>query len=344
MKMNEKGFTMLELLVVIAIIGVVAGASVGAIKGYARQARAIKCQANMHALAKAVMAYRADTGWYPTAGAFEVYESGMQDFYCHRGWVSWVRSDNKRSRRNDSANPYKGHDGWQREGSELTSTQAGNYRYVGTGRESKDLTGASGSAAAGYSNLTSSRIYRSIDEGALFVYADKSFSIYCCDEFKGLQWDSSLKKLTYSGSSQNGKYVMRSYAMNRVFGSRTNRIFDPLAATPNTAERLALFVELDEKSFTTGNRAGNADRGGSNGSGNAPTDYYTDDSVWDWDKGENIGVPHMKSGKWFGHVVFADGHLESVEVPWSNRKQRTIDSNKSKKQREGLGQGLGYSY
>lgn len=348
---GRNGFTMVELLVVIAIIGVVAGASVGVIKGYARQARAVKCQSNMHALAKAVMAYRADTGYYPAASAYETYDKEENNYFAHRGWVNWVRNDNNRSRRNDPANPYKGHNGWQEEGSSagLTSSKAGEYRYVGTGRESRDLVGATGSAAAGYKNIQNSRIYRSIDEGSLFVYADKIFSIYCCDEYKGLQWDASKKKLTYSGANSAGKYVMRSYAMNHVFGSRTkNWSRVPLSSIPNNAERLVLFIEFDEKNFTTGNRAGSNDRNGESGSTADATrknySYWADDGSWEWEKGENLGFPHMRSGNWYGHVVFADGHLESVEPPWTNKKQRTLDSNKCKKQRDGLGQGLGYTY
>ncbi len=43
---------------------------------------------------------------------------------------------------------------------------------------------------------------------------------------------------------------------------------------------------------------------------------YLDDSVWNWDvKDEQIpGGWHRKAGKDYTHVLFADGHIESIAI------------------------------
>lgn len=326
---GKRAFTLIEMLVVVAIISVVATASVSSIKSAQRQARSAKCQANMHALYNAAAAYHADKTVWPAAGAYEYYDGRSDRYYQFRGWVNWVLDAGGRSRQGDSGNKYKG-DGNADVGK--SKSQANSYAYVGVGYKSDDFKGSTASGS-GHKDLPKSRLYRSIDEGSLFVYADKSFSIYCCDEYK----------------SNFGKECMRSYAMNQRFCSRrmrNGRLQDDIPA--DHPDRMAMFVEMGQagtKSAKASPYSGTAGTGkkGTPGDDKTPTDAYADDSVWDWDtksgsgnkdatNGENIGVMHKKSGKIYGHVVFADGHLESLTLP-------KTDAEKQKQRRQlGLGE------
>lgn len=315
----RRGFTLVELLVVIAIMAIVATVTVTSIKGAQRQARSVKCQANMHTLYKAVMAYQAEYSHFPVAGAFEVYNDDLDRYSAYRGWVNWVRTsttDETRSRRGDPGNlygPVKSGSGI-REGS-IKSSQAAQYCFVGTGAFPADYTGAT-KKGSGYEKVALSHVYRSIDEGAIYIFADKNMSAYCCDEFR---------KLGRKGS-YDCRLALRSYAMNRKY--YTQREYDPniikygtLWKSPENANRLAMFVELDESSLTgnklTGTTTGK--KADETGKGSNASEYFTDDAIWDWDSGENIGVPHYKSGHRTGHVVFADGHLETLERAPSKR-------------------------
>lgn len=304
---NASGFTLVEMLVVIAIISLVAGVSVRAIKGAQRQAKASTCAANLHALHQAVMSYKADTTDYPTACAYEWFDlkpDGTEAYYLKRGWVSWVRSSATISRRKSEGNLYRHfHDNDWHDGP-VNATKAAQYCYVGPGCGAQDYSGASGTKP-NYSKVHLSRIYRSIDEGSIFKYTDKNFSIYCCEEFK----------------AKFGSYCMRSYAMNQVFGNRRSRSGSPNPSVGGSrqASRLAMFVELDE---SAGGTAGVCNgKAGTSGKATAPTDFFKDDSVWDWDKGENVGAWHRKNGKLYGHVIFADGHLESI-IPKKTDEER----------------------
>lgn len=319
---GKGAFTLVEMLVVIAIISMVATASVTSIKSAQRQARTAKCQANMHALYNAAAAYHADKEKWPAAGAYEVYDSRYDNYSQFRGWVNWVLGGTSRSRPGDSGNLYR--NGTSNSDGTQKDTHAASYYYVGTGaNEDKDL---------GSSKINETRVYRSIDEGSIFRYTDKNFSIYCCDEFK----------------SHYSKKSMRSYAMNQLYGcSRNPR--NPLCrdAPSDDADRLAMFVEIGNlnKKFSqlgtkVGTTKGSAAAYSPANEKKPPTDTYVDDSVWDWDsenggggdgsKGENIGFMHKKSGKIYGHVVFADGHIESLALPASKEEQ---------KQRRSLGKG-----
>lgn len=296
------GFTLVEMMVVIAIISIVATASIGAIRSAQKQARSTKCAANLSSLFKATMAYQADMGFYPAAGGYETYNEEFREkfYYQKRGWVNWVRSDNAISRRGSEANPYKTKNGNRGE-RRNDSSMANKYLYVGTGCGSGDYNGAVNNSHKG-DDINKSRIFRSIDEGAIFKYTGKNMSIYCCDEYK----------------DQEGAHAMRSYAMNCIFGSRRRNLDELVGTISQNATRLVLFVEVPEKNSNPINGKVGVD--GKSTQGKPPTDYFTDDSVWDWDKNEPIGLWHKKGGKGYGHVVFADGHVESVTYTESNCK------------------------
>lgn len=313
------GFTLVELLVVIAIMALVATVTVSSISGAQRQARSVKCQANMHTLYKAVMAYQAEYQHFPVAGAFEVYDYDSDIYSAFRGWVNWVRtsaSKESRSRRGDDGNlygPVKAGSGI-REGA-VKKSNAGQYCFVGTGANPVDYTGAT-KKGSNYENITLSHVYRSIDEGAIYTFTDKDMAAYCCDEFKRIGRKGNF----------DYRFALRSYAMNRKY--YTQREYDPrileygtLWKSPENANRLAMFVELDETALNGKTLAKNAvgKKADETGKGSNASDYYSDDAIWDWDSGENIGTPHVKSGHKTGHVVFADGHLESLELAPSKR-------------------------
>ena len=262
------GFTLVEMLVVIAIISIVASTAITAVKGAQRQARATKCQANLHALHKAVLAYYADHERFPPAGAYEFY---MQEFIAaqltknyteHRGWVNWVRKDSVISRRKSEGRLYG-------KGGTVSSSKAASYVFVGPGCGQYDYTGSSGKAGA-RQNVHLSRIYRSIDEGAIFKYTDKNFSVYCCEEFKNKYPES-----------------MRSYAMNYLYGSRRIRRQYDIQDHPGTAHRLAMFVELNATAGTKTGAVGQT--AGDKGDAATPSNVFYNDSTWDWDnENENI--------------------------------------------------------
>lgn len=312
------GFTLVEMLVVIAIISIVASTAITAVKGAQRQARATKCQANLHALHKAVLAYYADHESFPPAGAYEFY---MQEFIAaqltkkyteHRGWVNWVRKDSVISRRKSDGRLYG-------KGGTVSSSKAASYVFVGPGCGQYDYTGSSGKAGA-RQNVHLSRIYRSIDEGAIFKYTDKNFSVYCCEEFKNKYPES-----------------MRSYAMNYLYGSRRIRRQYDLEDHPGTAHRLAMFVELNATAGTKTGAVGQT--AGDKGDAATPKNIFYNDSTWDWDnENENIGEWHRRAGKVYGHVIFADGHLETLQVPRKS-KSNDIDKTKAAEQRKNLGKG-----
>lgn len=314
---GKRAFTLIEMLVVVAIISVVATASVNSIKSAHRQARSVKCQANMHALYNAAAAYHADKGYWPSAGAYEYYDGHSDVYYQFRGWVNWVLDSGGRSRQGDTGNKYKG-SGNSDVGQK--KSQAQSYVYVGVGYNADDYKGATAGSGS-YREVNKSRIYRSIDEGSLFVYTDKNFSIYCCDEYKN----------HFPDDKKSGVLCLRSYAMNQRFCSRRKRegrLEDDVPS--DNPDRMAMFVEMGELPQASGEKAipysGTAGTGkkGTSGDAKTPTDVFADDCVWDWDGsggkndgdgGEDFGAMHRKSGKPYGHVVFADGHLESLALP-----------------------------
>lgn len=281
MKKNISGFTLVELLVVIAIIGVLATAGLSAIRSAQNQAKTSKCAANLHALHQATMSYFADVGKYPLASSVEVWGQEMDSFgNLHdyfkeqRAWVNWVRTDGTISRAKSAGNLYPG--------GNSGSTQAGKYRYatVGSGND--------------YLN-TASDVYRSIDEGCIFKYTDKNKSIYCCQAYQ---------------DKHGGKGCMRTFMMNMSFGSARNRKEASGGMPGRITSRLAMFVEVADN---PGKLKSCKNVTGKDGKGNAITDVYYDDSSWDWDKDEPIGAWHRKAGADYGHVIFADGHVESFK-------------------------------
>lgn len=143
---------------------------------------------------------------------------------------------------------------------------------------------------------------RSVREGAVYVYSSKDMSTYFCKNFK-----------------DNDSDVRRSYAMNNWFGSRRNELSRPRKLLDFSSEgyepsRMGYIIELND-----------CDDLGDGFHGEEPVGTAASkkrkslpaDSVWDHDAPiigdvEHYGLHHPKAGGLFGHVVFVDGHVESL--------------------------------
>lgn len=219
---RKTGFTMVEMLVVITIIGIIATVTTSSVRNAQRQARNARCQANMHSLHQASLAYYTDFGKYPAASAFEWSEvnfNGEIAYYETRGWINWLHSTMKDCRRRGDGAVYS-YEASSTYGSAGTQSRATQFRYAGALDSDQ-------------------RVRQSIEEGAIFRYTGKNHGAYCCPE-------SKFNKGRYS----------RSYAMNKEFGyygAHTN--VTDLAG--KSASRLAMFVEMEHKtSGATGWTAG----------------------------------------------------------------------------------------
>jgi len=135
---------------------------------------------------------------------------------------------------------------------------------------------------------------RAVKEGSIFKYVSRDMSAYFCKQFNGGKGD-----------------VRRSYAMNSWFGSRRyereygRRLID-FQNENREPSRMGYFIELYD-STKTGEHKG--EQGGKDvGKRKA----IADDSVWEYADDERYGLYHRKTGKMHGHVIFVDGHIESL--------------------------------
>ncbi|MDD5708043.1 MAG: prepilin-type N-terminal cleavage/methylation domain-containing protein [Kiritimatiellae bacterium] len=272
---RRAGFTLLELLVVIAIIATVAAALVPAINSIQHTADATRCQAHMKNLHQACMNHLADTGKYPFAGSYEYFNARTLLFSHQRGWVAWVRRDLS------TDDPYKG--------GGTVDSQASQFMHSGWSGKYAD---------------------RSIRDGAIFKYTGSDMSTYLCPRFE---------RMTKSIAAN----PRRSYAMNFWFGSRRTeampegdlkdfrkrdlRSFQDYEREPS---RMGMFVELQQPVKPPVDHAGEEAFVGSR------ADTFVDDATWDYYEGrETYGASyHRRSGSYYGHVIFVDGHVEFLKM------------------------------
>lgn len=72
----RQGFTLLELIVVVAILAMVAGGAALSLAGVQEQAGVDVCQAELAAIRDAVRRFKADTGFLPRQGPFDLVSRG----------------------------------------------------------------------------------------------------------------------------------------------------------------------------------------------------------------------------------------------------------------------------
>lgn len=141
---------------------------------------------------------------------------------------------------------------------------------------------------------------QAIRNGTLFKYTGEDLTTYLCPSFE-------RKHRNLAGDAR------RSYAMNCWFGSRRKANWDHryLNSFNNVeASRMGLFVEIDKPSDPK-SASGVVGEPGNESAGKRKA--IADDSAWDWDDGEYYGAGyHRKAGKQHGHIIFVDGHVESL--------------------------------
>lgn len=287
---SKAGFTLIEMLVVIVIISLIAGAVSIGVRSAQNQARDMQCLAHLKNLHNAATSYLADQEHYPAAGSYEICTenenedgegpSGGQLNYSERiGWVAWIRDGIEKTSAN---NPYK---------LDKHNTHAASFRYVGCGgaSEKQSLSNKDALEKAKY-------VQQSIREGGLFRYTGKDYTTYFC-------------KQSFGGSGAHRSYAMNGWFYSRRHPARELRTTRHLSDIDSS--RLAMFVEIESN-----------DGGKVKGE---PYDlmkdwgYYqtlgniVNDSVWDYDdKKEGLGCWHKKAGRQCTHVLFADGHIETI--------------------------------
>lgn len=276
MKKSQSGFSLLELLVVIAIMASLASAVALGVRSGLRNAHAARCQMHMQQLHRAMFNHLADKTYYPPARSFLHIDPVDNNIYeFYRGWVNWVGGDPE------------GYGSPKHEKNKKNDRLG--FHYVGCGEKAaKD------------------ELRQSIAWGALFKYVGKDYSTYFCREFANGK--KSKARRTYALNSWFGGADRDDFYRDYCLGTKTMLQID--------STRLAMFVELAESGGTSQKDA----KGASNLDKKDPTN---DDSSWDWNSGkvskgkasgEPLGAWHRKNGKMYGHVIFMDGHIESLSA------------------------------
>ncbi len=275
---SRSAFTLIEMLVVIVIMSLLAMALVSALKSAKRQAQAAHCQARLKNLHQACMNFLADNGSYPYAGSHEYYDSLTETYSERKGWVAWVRDDGKTDAAGKPFNPWA---------EDNTISHAKEYLHAGM-FDYPDSKSFEGQIAS-----------RSIKEGSIFKYATRDISTYACDTA------ANDFKRRYTKPQV---VVKRSYAMNSWFGSRRNvidrrQLIDFRNKEPS---RMGYIIEIQQSGDHGKEHIGES-------ATDAPSNVsIPDDSVWEHANGERYGLYHVKSGNRHGHVIFVDGHIESL--------------------------------
>lgn len=196
-------------------------------------------------------------------------------YYPYAGSYEWYYSVNQ---------TYHEHRGWvawiRADGKDTDpwaednkKSHAEDYQHVGWGGESA---------------------VQAIQQGSIFKYASRDASAYFCKQFNGGQGN-----------------VRRSYAMNSWFGSRRTepeigrRLLDFQNAGKEPS-RMGYIIELQSNVATGEHKGeqGNKDKG--------KRKAIADDPVWEHADDERYGLYHRKAGNLHGHVIFVDGHIESL--------------------------------
>ncbi len=159
-----------------------------------------------------------------------------------------------------------------------------------------------------------------IMSGSLWNYTGQDINSYCCPKFR---------YLAPAGHSD----VVRSYVMNAFFGCQATNSGGVAGSTLQQnnieASRLLLFADMNPSQYY-GNNATYPICNSWAGGGNDDAKLLATSPVGTppVNTGESIGYIHAMSGGYFGHVVFADGHVEAVGLVQSDGslRNRTYDA------------------
>jgi len=277
--LEEKGFTLVELMVVIAIIGILATTLIIQGPRIREMGRSTHCKANLKNLAMAAQSWSLkehDNGRsYPAAGSWESKSVAYDRGRDKYVDVYWSGPGNQP-------------DGWV------------SWTMGATGRWPWREPNGGQSSHAG--QMTASRFndvmgYISITNGALWEYVGKDLSVYVCKSHQ-----SAVEK-----KAPGKKPVYRSYVMNKYFGyvhEAGRRNVDDVNIGGTASLRL-MFAEMP----------GLEEQGQKMDLTDQCTDSVLEYEAKDGRKQESIGFNHRVARGLAGHVVFVDGHVETLFMP-----------------------------
>lgn len=296
----KRAFTIVELLVVIGILAILTGVVLSTFSGSTEAARATKCVSNLRSLANAASAYAMEGskehhypssgGYYPLAGSVETkYGTATGGLYGEFvGWISWLSVDY----------PYGKDDG---DKAATSHKDIEIPRFYGTGDYDKDRF--------------------MLTHGSIWKSTGKSPDIYVCPTHRKMCEEKKIGEPIYSyqmnayfgyDKTQGQSDMGLAYEVESSIGKKSGGLA--------RADRILLFAEIQApfgkkqpKELPTA-----VDRGSNKYLADAVLNYkatvdgkkYGD--AW---KGtpETIGFNHPgKHGKYYAHVVFADGHTEKL--------------------------------
>lgn len=296
-KQAQGGFTLIELLIVIAIIGILAAVLVTTFSHVGESAHAARCKANLRNLAQGCFSYANNAGKLPPAESFDVMLAPALKtkrtkvmYGTEVGWVHWTGRD---------------------------------------GDSSSCGSGASKSTCFAQSDSFDEEdpAFESIRKGTLWDYVGRDVSTYCCDTFKKVCRNA-------------GRTAMRSYAMNPYFGCTTESLTVPgwvrevamtSLAAKGDAGRLLLFAEIP--CFHFGTQTPNVPSGQTLCDSVIQAEIYTSSTgeavVAPAGSKEVIGFNHKVGKRNAAHVVFCDGHVETIAQPSTPNQSEMLDLTKA---------------
>lgn len=288
----QGGFTLIEVLVVVAILALLIGIGIAVGPGILASGRDTRCKANLKGLANAFLqAASADNGHYPVGGSYQYFTCGTDNkngvvYIAHqkKGWIGW-----------DSGSAYK------------TLPKATTYSGIKSSPVNKNWhkSFADGEAAL-----------RCVTNGTLWAYTNHSHEMYCCPEHVRQHEEEFGEQRFGVGWS----YVMNGYfKCDLKYGEtsydRGGGEFGIARDKLPKANKILLFAEVQALPAEV---TGLAERDFSKSAGRWETDctlqYKGMSNNWK-SKGEIIGFNHESGNVIHGNIVFADAHVESIELP-----------------------------
>lgn len=283
-KRAQGAFTLIELLIVIAIIGILAAVLVTTFTHIGESAHGARCKANLRNLAQGCFSYaNSNGGIIPPAESYDILlppslmtRRTKLTYSTVPGWVHWTGRDGDSSSCGAGASK------------STCYAQSDNYNE-------------------------DDPAFESLRKGMLWDYVGRDPGTYCCDTFKKI-------------SKNAGKTALRSYAMNPYFGCSLESLTVPgwvreikmtELAAKGDAGRLLLFAEIPCFQFGTQTPA--------LPSGQTACDSVLQTGIYKSSTGdevigpsgseEAIGFNHRVGKRNVAHVVFADGHVETIAQP-----------------------------